>query len=233
MGWLLLLVVLVGAMGLLIAGDATLFGLDWPDLAAAGFICAFLIVITLSLAGSYRGRTLHAARDFLAWAAIALALVAGYSFRDEITQIAFRVRGELLPPGDAVSIETTTPGSQAVRIRKRRDGHFIANAKVNGQPMSLLVDTGASTVVLREADAVRLGVDTRRLTYTVPVQTANGITYAAHVRLTSIAVGTIQIQGVDALVAKPGALRENLLGMTFLSRLRSYEFSGEFLTLRT
>jgi aspartyl protease family protein len=99
--------------------------------------------------------------------------------------------------------------------------------------MSLLVDTGASTVVLREADAMRLGVDTRRLNYSVPVQTANGVTYAAHVRLTSIAVGSIQIQGVDALVAKPGALRENLLGMTFLSRLRSYEFSGEFLTLRT
>jgi aspartyl protease family protein len=233
MGWLLLLMVLVAAMGLLIAGDATLFGLDWPDLAAAGFMGAFLIVITLSLAGSYRGRTLHAARDFLAWAAIAMALVAGYSYREEITQIAYRMRGELAPPGGAVSIETTTPGSQAVRIRKRGDGHFIVNAKVNGQPMSLLVDTGASTVVLREADAVRLGVETRRLTYTVPVQTANGITYAAHVRLNSITVGTIQVDGVDALVAKPGALRENLLGMTFLSRLRSYEFSGEFLTLRS
>jgi aspartyl protease family protein len=233
MGWLLLLVLLIGAIGLLIAGDASLFGLDWPDLAAAGFIGAFLIVITLSLAGSYRGRTLHAARDFLAWAAIAMALVAGYSFRDEITQIAYRVRGELAPPGGAVSIETTTPGSQAVRIRKRRDGHFIVNAKVDGQAMSMLVDTGASTVVLREADAVRLGVDTRGLTYSVPVQTANGITYAAHVRLTSIEVGTIRIQGVDALVAKPGALHENLLGMTFLSRLRSYEFSGDFLTLRT
>ena len=233
MGWLLLLVLLIGAIGLLIAGDASLFGLEWPDLAAAGFIGAFLIVITLSLAGSYRGRTLHAARDFLAWAAIALALVAGYSFRDEITQIAYRVRGELAPPGGAVSIETTTPGSQAVRIRKRRDGHFIVNAKVDGQAMSMLVDTGASTVVLREADAVRLGVNTRGLTYSVPVQTANGITYAAHVRLTSIEVGTIRVQGVDALVAKPGALHENLLGMTFLSRLRSYEFSGDFLTLRT
>ena len=233
MGWLLLLVLLIGAIGLLIAGDASLFGLEWPDLAAAGFIGAFLIVITLSLAGSYRGRTLHAARDFLAWAAIALALVAGYSFRDEITQIAYRVRGELAPPGGAVSIETTTPGSQAVRIRKRRDGHFIVNAKVDGQAMSMLVDTGASTVVLREADAVRLGVNTRGLTYSVPVQTANGITYAAHVRLSSIEVGTIRVQGVDALVAKPGALHENLLGMTFLSRLRSYEFSGDFLTLRT
>jgi aspartyl protease family protein len=233
MGWLLLLAVLIGAMGLLIAGDATLFGLDWPDLAAAGFIGAFLIVIALSLAGSYRGRTLHAARDFLTWAAIALVLVAGYSYRDEITEIAYRVRGELAPPGGAVTVETTSPGSQAVRIRKRRDGHFIVNAQLNGQSTSLLVDTGASTVVIREADAARLGVDTRRLKYTVPVQTANGVTYAAHVRLQSIAIGPIRVEGVDALVSKPGALRENLLGMSFLSRLRSYEFSGEFLTLRS
>jgi aspartyl protease family protein len=233
MGWLLLLMVLIGALGLLIAGDATLFGLDWPDLAAAGFMAAFLIVITLSLAGSYRGRTLQAARDFLTWAAIAFVLVAGYSYRDEITQIAYRVKGELSPPGSAVSVETGTPGSQAVRIRKRRDGHFIVNAKLNGQSTPMLVDTGASTVVIREADAVRLGVDTSRLRYTVPVQTANGITYAAHVRLASVAIGSIQVEGVDALVSKPGALRENLLGMSFLSRLRSYEFSGDFLTLRS
>lgn len=233
MGWLLVLVVLIGATALLIAGDATLFGLDWPDLAAAGFLGAFLIVIALSLAGSYRGRTLQAARDFLAWAAIALMLVAGYSYRDEITEIAYRVKGELSPPGGAVQVDSSTPGSQAVRIRKRRDGHFTVNARLNGQSMSLLVDTGASTVVIREADAARLGVDTRRLNFTVPVQTANGVTYAAHVRLESIAIGSIRVDGVDALVSKPGALRENLLGMSFLSRLRSYEFSGEFLTLRS
>lgn len=233
MGWLIVLMVLIGALALLIAGDATLFGLDWPDLAAAGFIAAFLVVVTLSLAGSYRGRTFQAARDFFTWAAIAFVLVAGYSYRHEITDIAYRVRGELSPPGNAVSVETAAPGSQAVRIRKRRDGHFIVNARVNGQNMPMLVDTGASTVVIREADALRLGVDTSRLRYTVPVQTANGITYAAHVRLASIAIGSIQVDGVDALVSRPGALRENLLGMNFLSRLRSYEFSGEFLTLRS
>jgi len=233
MGWLIVLMVLIGALALLIAGDATLFGLDWPDLAAAGFLAAFLVVITLSLAGSYRGRVLQAARDFLTWAAIAFVLVAGYSYRDEITEIAYRVRGELTPPGSAVSIEPSAPGSQAVRIRKRRDGHFVVNARVNGQNTAMLVDTGASTVVISEADAARLGIDTRGLKYTVPVQTANGITYAAHVRLGSIAIGTIQVEGVDALVSRPGALRENLLGMSFLSRLRSYEFSRDFLTLRS
>ena len=66
----------------------------------------------------------------------------------------------------------------------------------------------------------------------MPVQTANGTTYAAAVRLRQLVVGPIQVENVDALVAKPGTLKDSLLGMTFLNRLRSYEFSGDFLTLR-
>ena len=65
-----------------------------------------------------------------------------------------------------------------------------------------------------------------------PVQTANGTTYAAHVRLRTLSLGPISLQDVEALVAKPGSLKENLLGMSFLSRLRSYEFTSDFLMLR-
>jgi aspartyl protease family protein len=96
----------------------------------------------------------------------------------------------------------------------------------------MLVDTGASTVVLRDQDARKLGVDVKQLKYTVPVQTANGLAYAAHVRLRSVAIGPITIPGVDALIAQPNVLKESLLGMTFLSRLRSYEFAGDSLTFR-
>jgi aspartyl protease family protein len=96
----------------------------------------------------------------------------------------------------------------------------------------MLVDTGASTVVLRPEDGQRLGFDVDDLRYSVPVQTANGTTYAASVRLRSLSVGKIKLNDVDALVAKRGTLRENLLGMSFLNRLNSYEFSGEYLTLR-
>jgi aspartyl protease family protein len=87
-------------------------------------------------------------------------------------------------------------------------------------------------VVLRQSDARLLGVDTRNLRYTVPVQTANGLAYAAHARLREVSIGSITLRNVDALVAQPGALKESLLGMSFLSRLRSYEFAGEFLTFR-
>ena len=99
--------------------------------------------------------------------------------------------------------------------------------------MTLLVDTGASTVVLKPADAARAGIDTRSLGYTAAVQTANGTTYAAPVRLRSITIGPIELRDVEALVAKPGSINENLLGMSFLRRLRSYEFSKDFLTLRS
>jgi clan AA aspartic protease (TIGR02281 family) len=90
----------------------------------------------------------------------------------------------------------------------------------------------ASTVVLRPADAKAAGIDVDRLAYSVPVRTANGQAFAAPARIRRMAIGSIVMENVDALVAKPGALGQSLLGMTFLTRLRSYEVMGEFLTLR-
>jgi len=87
-------------------------------------------------------------------------------------------------------------------------------------------------VVLRPEDGRLLGFEVDQLRYVVPVQTANGTTYAASIHLKTLSVGKIRMNNVEALVAKRGALRENLLGMSFLNRLNSYEFSGEYLTLR-
>ncbi len=97
----------------------------------------------------------------------------------------------------------------------------------------MVVDTGASTIVLNPSDAARAGIKVEGLRYSVPVQTANGTSFAARVRLKNVSIGPVSINNVDALIAKRGALRESLLGMSFLSRLRSYEFSGDFLTLRS
>jgi len=109
----------------------------------------------------------------------------------------------------------------------------VARAAVNGAVMTLLVDTGASTVVLKPADAERAGIDVKNLAFTAPVSTANGTAFAAPIRLRSIDVGGIVLEDIEALVTKPGSLNESLLGMSFLRRLRSYEFSGDFLTLRS
>jgi aspartyl protease family protein len=164
---------------------------------------------------------------------VALLLVGGYSYREEILSLGHRVVGELLPPGSVLRADTQIEGERSVRIRRRPDGHFIAKTQVNGVSLTMLIDTGASTVVLKPADAQRLGIDVDKLKYTVPVQTANGTTYAAHVRLRNLTLGPISVNDVEALVSKPGSLKENLLGMSFLSRLRSYEFTTDMLTLRS
>jgi aspartyl protease family protein len=170
-------------------------------------------------------------RNALTWLALGLGLTALYAYREELTPIATRVVGELLP-GASIVVEESENGATEVKIRRRLDGHFAATATVNGRPISMVVDTGASSIVLRPKDAAKAGIDVDDLSYTVPVDTANGVTMAAPVKLHKVAIGPLDRRNVEALVAQPGTLTQSLLGMSFLSRLRSYEFTGNFLTLR-
>jgi aspartyl protease family protein len=230
--WIALLLIGLAGLALLIGDGDLIMGLAPQEFAALAGGLGLLLLVVPGIGRAYSGRLGSAARDFVTWVAIGFLLLAGYSYRDQIGQIAYRIAGELAPPGSLVGVEQTPSGDQAVRIRRRTDSHFVANTTINGVTIPMLVDTGASTVVLKQADAKRLGLDTGSLRYTVPVQTANGLAYAAHVRLKSVAIGPISLSGIDALVAQPNVLKESLLGMSFLGRLRSYEFSGEFVTFR-
>jgi aspartyl protease family protein len=154
-----------------------------------------------------------------------------YAYKNELMPIAARVVGELVP-GTAMTVEESAGGVTEVRLRRRLDGHFTANVEVNGTPISMIVDTGATSIVLRPEDAAKAGIDVDSLSFRVPVLTANGRTMAARVRLDRVGIGPLDRHKVEGLVAQPGALTQSLLGMSFLSRLRSYEFSGDFLTLR-
>ena len=117
-------------------------------------------------------------------------------------------------------------------MTRRMDGTFLVNGKVNDRNTRFIFDTGATTVVLTGETAKALGIEPGPLGYTVMVATANGRTLAAPVTLDRIAVGSIREQRVRALVAKPGVLHENLLGMSFLDRLASYEVRQNRLILR-
>jgi aspartyl protease family protein len=231
--WLVLALLVGAGAFLLLRGDPELLsGLSTGDFItiAVGLLLAGVYIV--SLVNDGRTKPMQAIRYMLTWLAIGFCLIAGYSYRDQLTTVASRVGGELLPSGQIVSVETGEEGETAVRVRRRLDGHFAVRASVNGQSMSLMVDTGASSVVLKPADAERAGIDLNSLSYTVPVDTANGTTYAAAVRLRTLAVGPLLVRNVDALVARPGSVKENLLGMSFLRRLRSYEFANDYLTLR-
>jgi aspartyl protease family protein len=230
---LLALLVIAGSGWILAAGFDTdrLATIEVRDLlVASGLVGAVTLAIVLVL-GERSMQTLRAVRDFMAGLVLAVGLMTTYSYRFEILSAVHRATGEYVYPSQTRA-ETDQQSERAVRIRRRPDGHFIARAEVNGTPLAMLVDTGASTVVLKPADAQKLGIDPEKLRYTVPVQTANGTTYAASVKVKGLSVGPIWIEEVDALVAKPGTLKDSLLGMTFLNRLRSYEFSGDVLTLR-
>jgi aspartyl protease family protein len=230
--WIALGLIVAGGLVLLLYHDAgTIAGLDQSTVAGLVAGVALLIFLGGSVFRDRAGGLGTAVRDGIIWTLVALGLVAGYSYRDNLLPVARRVAAELLPgmPFDA----GTDAHGQTVRIRRQRDGQFVAQARVNDVTINMIVDTGASQVVLTPDDARKAGISLNGLVYSVPVRTANGVTYAAPVRLTNVKLGPLALGNVEALVAKPESLHQSLLGMSFLSRLRSYEFSGDFLTLRS
>ena len=129
----------------------------------------------------------------------------------------------------ASSDQTTTEDTHVTAIPKAQDGHFWANATVNDKAVRFLVDTGATVVVLTEADAQRLGVDKSTLTYDRKVITAMGPTQAAQVTLASVAVGESTVHNVEALILPQGGT--SLLGMSYLGRLSRIEATPSSLIL--
>lgn len=126
----------------------------------------------------------------------------------------------------------TSSALDAYRIPADAWGGFSTNVLVNGQSVKALVDTGAAHVSIRSEDAEALGIYLRPEDFNVPVSTANGVGHMASVKLREVQLGSILLYDVDALVGQPGALRENLLGMTFLSRLSRVEMDQGALVLR-
>ncbi|WP_167591891.1 retropepsin-like aspartic protease family protein [Jiella endophytica] len=127
-------------------------------------------------------------------------------------------------PAPALMRETRIPGD--------RSGHFRANAVMNGRSVPVIVDTGASTVALDEDTARNLGIRLAASDFVYPVQTANGVTRAAKAEIREIAVGTVSVRNVEAMVIRDAALPQSLLGMSFLQRLAGYSVEDGALTLR-
>jgi aspartyl protease family protein len=119
---------------------------------------------------------------------------------------------------------------RVAQVPKADDGHFWAEAEVNGAPVRFLVDTGATAVALTPGDAQRLGLDPRRLKYDLSVGTAAGQARAARVTLAAVSVNGARLDDVDALVIEKG-LDASLLGMTYLGRLSSFQATRQALFL--
>src|SRR6266446_1339596 len=123
-------------------------------------------------------------------------------------------------PAMTVTPASATANFRTMEIKAGRDGHFQVEARVDGRQLDFVVDTGASQIALRESDAARLGIHPTPRDYSVKVYTANGVGRAALVELRMVEIGNIVVRDVRALVHPDAALSVNLLGMSFLSRVR-------------
>jgi aspartyl protease family protein len=229
--WIALFILALGAVMLVSDDSGMIVGLDATTFGYLALMLALLVYLAGGLMTRSPGGASAMVRDAVTWIALGLGLVTLYTYKEELTPLAARVVGELLP-GTAMTVEESANGLTEVKIRRRLDGHFTATVDINNTPISMIVDTGASSIVLTPEDAKKAGIDIEQLTYRIPVLTANGRTMAARIRLDKVGIGPLDRTKIEALVAKPGTLTQSLLGMSFLSRLRSYEFSGDFLTLR-
>lgn len=113
----------------------------------------------------------------------------------------------------------TEPNGDQVRLRASSHGHFFTEADINGRPVNVMVDTGASLVAMTYEDAERAGVYLNFSDFTHRVNTANGVARVAPVTLDSVRIGNIEVRNVRAAVSEPGRMNVTLLGMSFLSQI--------------
>jgi aspartyl protease family protein len=230
-----LLWIVIAALGFTVVALAmrhqqgTIAGLELDQFSRLAYLLAVLVLVTGFGYFFYKSRIGEMIRAVLFWAMIVLVLALGYSYRQEIETMSERLLSELLISRPATI--STGPGA-TVQVARARGGDFMAQAEVNGAAVNMLIDTGASSVVLTQEAAKAANLPLDLLKYDVAIETASGRTHAAAVVIDRIAVGGILERRVPALVSAPGELKTSLLGMSFLNRLKSFEISGGRLLMR-
>ncbi len=150
------------------------------------------------------------------------------------TGVAYRDPERLVRASDRVSelLRSLALGpASVVQIPRGTNGEFNIHAKINGISAPMVIDTGATSVVLTYETAKAVGLPLELLEYDVDLETAGGHTKAARLTLDRLAIGHLIERSVPALVVQHGQMKTNLLGMSFLNRLESWEVRGERLVL--
>jgi len=200
-------------------------GLDSLATLIAGVVLLFMVFGAFSALLYHRiGETVRTAIFWLFFAGF-IGLV--YTYRFEVQSVGERVLAQI-----SGAASTQFASGRAVEISRAREGDFNIKAEINGARIPMLVDTGASSVVLTAEAAKIVGLPVEMLKFDVAIETANGRGRAASVVLERVSIGGITERRVPALVSAPGDLKLSLLGMSFLKRLESIEMRGERLIMR-
>ena len=221
--WLLLLAELAGLVVALIVAfpQALRTQDDWAMLVyRLGFI-ALVSAGLLRVRGALGRHLLHIA----VWVAVAAVLALGYAYRDVLAEAPRRLQFAF-NPGEPVAV-----GEHELVVPQDDDGAFVLTARVNGQPVRFLVDTGATDTVLSPDDARRLGLAPESLRYVHEAETANGKGYGAPYVARSLEVGPLRFADFG-MVVNQAPMSGSLLGLSFLNRLESFEVRQRRLILK-
>ena len=218
-------VVLAGALGLWKL--STLFpaalSSSWDQVQLLNLI-GILLIVSSGLILGRRFRSRDTIRNIAIWCAVFAVLGIGYTFRNELSAVGERVRGELIPSYAVAS------GAHEMSLMASDDGSFYVEGQVNGAAAHFMIDTGATDIVLSPADAQHAGMDITGLDYSRPSATANGAGWGAHAHLARLVIGNIELDDVPVIVNK-APMDSSLLGQAFLKRLDSFEVRNGRLTL--
>jgi aspartyl protease family protein len=156
----------------------------------------------------------------------AVALVAGIMVPQFAAQMYTpRAPNQLMVARPAMPTEPPPSNPDSVVVPPDAMGHFRVEGRIEGQFVQFVVDTGASVIALTSEDAGRLGIHPTPMDFRALVKTANGTVHAAPIQLNMVEVGNLMVRDVAAMVLPDRALSDNLLGLSFLSRLRHFEYT--------
>jgi aspartyl protease family protein len=159
----------------------------------------------------------------LLWVAIFGAAFVLFLFRNEGRVIWARAKVDM-------GVQSAQVAGSTMRIRKSDDAHFHVRAEVNGKPVDFLIDSGATTTTLSQASAMDAGVEPSG-GFPVVIETANGTVEARRARIATLVIGSIRQDDAPALIGNEELGETNLLGMSFLSSLKSWRVEGATLIL--
>jgi aspartyl protease family protein len=172
------------------------------------------------------------------WVLAAGSTAAGIAYFSEIKAVAQSVLGLAQPMATRVAVEPRKgpnpggAGGRIVELKAGAWGHYHTSAEINGRPLNVLVDTGASIVALSYEDARVAGIYVRGGDFTHRVSTANGLARVAPVTIDRISIGDITVRDVAGAVMEEGKLGTSLLGMSFLGRLQRVDMRSGTLVLQ-
>lgn len=189
-------------------------------MAALIYSLIILSVVGLAAINAARREGWQRSLGFLViWGGVFLLVFVVYSMRFEFMSIADKVIAEFNPKRAIVE-------KDRVLVRRDISGHYKVYVTIRDVEVEMLVDTGASKIVLTPSDAQKIGFNVNEMIYDRPMMTAGGVVNGARVFLSKVRIGNIEVEDVEAYISKIN-MEESLLGVNFLGRLDSYNFNEQ------